>query len=72
MVESKLTSESVTALVKKQKKADKESESLRQDFLELGMSISEDLKIQWAEEEREALDERGDALNVYGIRLEKG
>lgn len=59
-------------LTGKWKTSVKQVESAKTEFKELSDALDEDLRIQWATEEKEALAEGGDAMAVYGVRLEEG
>lgn len=60
------------ALVKKYKNADKRVKAAIESFQKLSLTLPEDKCQQWLEEENAALAKGGDALEVYGVKAEKG
>ena len=62
----------VPALQAKWKTCLVELESTKKAFDDLSAALSNDAQQKWEEEERTALSEGGEALSVYGVRLEEG
>ena len=58
--------------MEKWKKAEKEERQTREAFDQLGERLPPDLKIKWKEEEQYALEQGGDHMAVYGVKLEEG
>ena len=59
-------------LVRKWETCKKELVNSRVGFEELSNSLDKNNLDTWAAEERSALDQGGDALAIYGVRLEEG
>ncbi len=47
-------------------------ENTKKAFEDLTNAVDDESKQEWAEEEQIALEEGGDALSVYGVRLQEG
>lgn len=62
----------VKMLVRKWETCKTEVVNSKSAFEELSANLDEHLLQKWAVEERSALDQGGDAMAVYGVRLEEG
>lgn len=62
----------VESLEAKWKTSVTEVENSRKAFLELTEALDAQKRQQWEDEEQDALQEGGDALSVYGVRLQEG
>jgi hypothetical protein len=62
----------VNTLLRKLKAASKEVESMKGPFEELSSSLNQDQLKLWMKEAEKADNERGEALDVYNLRMDKG